>query len=194
MGDETKKKTQGQDDVTDPSELSDAEKDKLIRTQQTEIDRLTKEVESLQKKLDDSEASRKAVVRKAKAETLMLLWEEAGRTFESDDAKTAELDRLLKLTDEAFAATEAAVQAFGAAGATGAGKKKKPDDEEEDEEDDDLDPNDKKKKPKKQAGLQADAGVSPGRSADRKKRQETLEDKLASGFMAAYNDRIGNEG
>lgn len=189
MGDETKKKTKGQDETPDPAELSEAEKDKLIRTQQGEIDRLTKEVEGLQKKLEDSEASRKAVVRKAKAETLLKQWEEVGRSFESAEAKTAELDRLLKLTDEAFAATEAAVQAFGA------GKKKKPDDEEEDPEDDeDLDPKDKKKKPKKQADLQADAGVSPGRSADRKKKEMTLEDKLVSGFMAAWNDRIGNEG
>ena len=194
MGDETKKKTQGADEPVDPTGLSDAEKLSLIKQLQAELVRLTKENEGLQKQLDDSQAAHKAVVRKAKAETLLLQWEEAGRSFESADAKTAEMDRLLKLTDDAFAATEAAVQAFGAAGATGAGKKKKPDDEEEDEEDDDLDSTDKKKKPKKQADLQADAGVSPGRSADRKKRQETLEDKLASGFMAAYNDRIGNEG
>ena len=38
------------------------------------------------------------------------------------------------------------------------------------------------------------AGVSPGTTEDRKKKDETLEDKLASGFMAAYNDRVGNEG
>jgi adenine-specific DNA-methyltransferase len=186
MGDETKKKSHGADEPVDPSELSDVEKDKLIRTQQGDIDRLTKEVESLQKKLDDSEASHKAIVRKAKAETLLAGWEEAGREFESDEARTAELDRLLKLTDEAFAATEAAVQAFGAA-------KKKPGDEEEDEEEDDLDPKDKKKQ-KRQADLKADAGVNAGRSRDRKKKQKTLEDKLASGFMAAYNDRLGNEG
>ena len=187
MGDETKKKSHGADEPVDPSELSDVEKDKLIRTQQGDIDRLTKEVESLQKKLNDSEASHKAIVRKAKAETLLAGWEEAGREFESDEARTAELDRLLKLTDEAFAATEAAVQAFGA------GKKKKPDDDEEDEEEDELDPKDKKKQ-KRQADLKADAGVNAGRSGDRKKKQKTLEDKLASGFMAAYNDRVGNEG
>jgi len=188
MGDETKKKTQGQDEPVDPSELSDADKDKLIQTQQGEIERLGKELDSLRKKLDDSEASHKAIVRKAHAETLLKQWEEAGRSFESDAAKTAEMDRLLKLTDEAFAATEEAVQAFGA------GKKKKPNDgdEEEDEEDEDLDSKDKKKK--KQADLQADAGVSPGRSGDRKKKKETLEDKLSAGFMAAYNDRIGTEG
>jgi len=163
MGDETKKKTQGADDVVDPSELSDTEKDKLIRTQQGEIERLNKELDGLRKKLDDSEAAHKAVVRKAKAESLMKQWEDAGRSFDSDDAKTAEMDRLLKLTDEAFAATEAAVQAFAGG----------------------------KKKPKKQAGLYADAGVSPAASPDTK---TSLTDRLSAGFMAAYKDRVGTEG
>ena len=190
MDDETKRKTQGQDEPVDPSELSDADKDKLIRTQQGEIERLGKELDVLKKKLEDSEASHKAIVRKTQAETLLKQWEEAGRAFDSDAAKTAEMDRLLKLTDEAFAATEEAVQAFGA------GKKKKPDDEEEeDEEDDDLDSKDKKKKPKREGSIRADAGVSPGDTQDRKKKKkETLEDKLSAGFMAAYKDRIGNEG
>jgi len=187
MGDETKKKTQGADDVVDPSELSDTEKDKLIRTQQGEIERLNKELEGLRKKLDDSEAAHKAVVRKAKAESLMKQWEDAGRSFDSDDAKTAEMDRLLKLTDEAFAATEAAVQAFAA------GKKKPEDEEEEDEPEDGkkLPFPPRKKKPKKQAGLSSDAGVSPAASPDTKL---SLTDRLSAGFMAAYKDRVGTEG
>ena len=94
MDDETKRKTQGPDEPVDPSELSDADKDKLIRTQQGEIERLGKELDSLRKKLDDSEASHKAIVRKAQAETLLKQCEEAGRSFESDAAKTAEMDRL----------------------------------------------------------------------------------------------------
>jgi len=187
MGDETKKKTQGADDVVDPSELSDTEKDKLIRTQQGEIERLNKELDGLRKKLDDSEAAHKAVVRKAKAESLMKQWEDAGRAFDSDDAKTAEMDRLLKLTDEAFAATEAAVQAF-------AGGKKKPEDDEEEDEPEDgkkLPFPPRKKKPKKQAGLSSDAGVSPAASPDTKL---SLTDRLSAGFMAAYKDRVGTEG
>jgi len=186
MGDETKKKTQGQDDVTDPSELSEEEKDKLIRKQQADIDRLNKELDSLRKKLDDSEASRKAVVRKTKAETLLKKWEEAGRQFESDDARTAEMDRLLKMSDEGFEATVAAVESFAA------GKKKKPEDEEEDERQDteDEEESSRKKKPKKRAGLNSEAGGRPRGSPD---TGTSLEERLASGFMAAYNDRIGNE-
>ena len=187
MGDETKKKSHGADEPVDPSELSDAEKDKLIRTQQGEIEGLTKELETLRKKLDDSEAAHKAIVRKAKAETLLRQWEEAGREFESDATRTAEIDRLMKMSDEGFEATVAAVESFAA------GKKKKPDDEEElpPEGDDEEDPKKKKPKPKKRAGLNSEAGTLPRGSADQK---TSLEEKLASGFMAAYNDRIGNEG
>jgi len=186
MGDETKKKGQGADETVDPSELSDAEKDKLIRTQQGEIDRLTKEIEGLQKKLDDAEASRKAVVRKAKAETLLKKWEEAGREFGSDDARTAEMDRLLKMSDEGFEATVAAVESFAA------GKKKKPEDEEEENPDgeEEEDPKKRKPKPKKRAGLNSEARGKPRGSPD---TGTSLEERLASGFMAAYNDRIGNE-
>jgi adenine-specific DNA-methyltransferase len=198
MGDETKKKTQGQDEPVDPAELSDAEKVKLIKKQQAEIERLTRENEGLQKKLDDSQAAHKAIVRKAKAETLLKQWEEAGRAFENDEAKTAELERLMKLSDEGFDATEAAVQAFAA------GKKKKPDDEEDpadgdDEEEDGKKPlpfGPKKKKPKKQAGLNADAGRSggnggmPSPSPDQK---GSLAEKLTAGFMAAWKDRAGND-
>jgi len=181
MGDETRKK--GQEETQDPSEMSDEEKSKLIQAQQAEIERLTKEIEALQKKLDDNESSHKAMVRKAKAEKLINDWEEAGREFESDEARTAELDRLMKLTDEGFEATVATVQSFAA------GLKKKKDDEDEPEDDEDIDPKTKKKrKPKKKADLSSDAGVSPAPSAD---RQTTLRDELSDGFMAAYQDRVG---
>jgi hypothetical protein len=179
----------------DPTELSEQEKVKLIKKQQGDIDRLTKEVEALQTKVDEAEAAKKSMVRKAKAETLLKQWEEAGRSFETDENRTAELDRLLKLTDEAFDATSAAVQAFAA------GKKKK--DEEDPEEDpadgedpeDGEDPSKKKnpfapkKKPKKQANLSSQAGA-PTKVTD---GGGSLTDKLTAGFLAAYKDRIGAE-
>jgi hypothetical protein len=96
----------------------------------------------------------------------------------------------MKLSDEGFDATEAAVQAFAA------GKKKK---DEEDPEEDPADAGDGeeedkkkppfpvKKKPKKQASLSSQAGT-PTRVTD---GNGSLEDKLSAGFMAAYKDRIG---
>jgi hypothetical protein len=138
------------------------------------------------------------MVRKARAEKLLAAWQEAGREFGDEAGRTAELERLMKLSDEGFDATEAAVQAFAA------GKKKKPDDEEDpadgdDEEEDGKKPlpfGPKKKKPKKQAGMNADAGRTggnggmPSPSPDQK---GSLAEKLTAGFMAAWKDRAGND-
>ena len=189
MADDTTKKTPAGDTPTDPSELSDAEKEKLIRKQQADIERLTRELDSLRRKQEETEASHKAMVRKAKVEKLLADWEEAGREFESDEARTAEQERLMKLTDEGFEATVATVQSFAAAK-----KKKKPEDEEEQppEDEDEEDPKKRKPKPKKQGSMRSDAGVAPAASPDT--RGTTLQERLASGFMAAYKDRIGTEG
>jgi adenine-specific DNA-methyltransferase len=191
MGDEKNKGTKAADEPVDPTELSDADKVKLIKKQQADLERLTKENETLQQKLDDATAAQRRMVRKAKAEKLLAAWQEAGRDFGDDAGKTAELDRLMKLTDEGFDATEAAVQAFAA------GKKKKdeedpeedPDDADQDEEDGKKPPFPvkKPKKPKKQASLSSQAGT-PTRVTD---GGGSLEEKLSAGFLAAYKDRIG---
>lgn len=194
MADEKEKpKKQGaEDDPPDPAEMSDAEKARLIKKQQAEIDKLTSQVEDLQRKLDEAEASRKAVMRRTKAERLLSLWEEAGRDFGDETTRTAEIERLMKMSDEAFAATEETVSTFAA------GKKKAPDDEEMDPEADpeEEDPKDKKKNPfppkkkgKSQADLKSDAGRRPSNSPDPK--PQDLQSKLTTGFMAAYKDRAG---
>jgi len=168
------------DTPVDPAGLSEAEKDKLISKQQSEIDRLMKDNEGLQKKLDEAQAAHQAAVRKTKANTLLKTWEEAGREFESDTSRSAEIDRLLKMSDDAFAATEEAVSAIAAS-------KKKPKDDPDDEDLDDEE-EDKKKK-KRKANLKSDAGVSPASSSN--PASNDLEAKLTRGFMAAYKDRAG---
>jgi len=197
MGDEKNKQSRAAEDPVDPTELSDAEKVKLIKKLQGDVERLTKETETLQQKLDEANASQRRMVRKAKAEKLLADWQEAGREFVDDATRTAELERLMKLTDEGFDATEAAVQAFAA------GKKKK-DDAAEDPPEDDPDAEDpptgkkppfpfQKKKPKKQASMAAQAGAQSGTPAASTDGGGSLQERLTAGFLAAYKDRLGSE-
>lgn len=182
MADDTRKTTRAEDGAVDPAGLSEAEKDKLIVKQQSDIDRLTKENEGLQKKLDDSQAAHRAVVRKTKAENLLSAWEEAGRAFAGDSDKQSEMDRLLKLSDDAFAATEEAVNSIAATK-----KKTKVDPDNEDLDEDEVE--NKKKKKNSKANLKSDAGVSPASSSN--PAPKDLAGKLTQGFMAAYKDRAG---
>ena len=185
-----KGKTRAEDTPVDPADLSDAEKVKLIKKQQADLDRLTQENEDLKAKLEEAQAAHKAIVRRAKAEKLLAAWQEAGREFEGDPAKTAELDRLLKLSDEAFDATEAAVQAFAA------GKKKpadpnNPDDEEDPAAEDGKPPFPPKKKPAKKGSMTSDASrLVPSVSTD---QMSTLVNELSNGFLAAYHERVGSD-
>ena len=186
MADEKTKETKAAETPPAPNELSEAEKAKLIKTQQVEIERLSKELEGLKKQLDESQAAHRSVVRKTKAERLLSLWEEAGRDFGDDVSRTAEIERLMKMSDDAFAATEETVSSF-------ATSKKKPKDEQKIEDGDEEevdDPTPPKKKTKKaKASLSTDAetrpvGVPSGKPND-------LAGKLTKGFMAAYKDRAG---
>jgi len=194
MADEKEKQKKGAEDgPPDPAEMSDTEKTKLIKKQQGEIEKLSGQVEELQRKLDEAEAARKASIRRSKAEKLLSLWEEAGRDFGDDTTRTAEIERLMKMSDEAFGATEETVSAFAAG-------KKKPKNEEDDPEaeddPDEEDPKDKKKNPfapkkkgKSQGSMRSDAGQTPHDSTDPKPLD--LQGKLTTGFMAAYKDRAG---
>jgi adenine-specific DNA-methyltransferase len=185
------KKALPDDAPPDPADLSDTEKSRLIKKQQAEIDKLTAQVDDLQKQLDDATAARKAMVRRTKAEKLLAAYEDAGREFESEENRTAELERLMKLSDDAFDATEATVSAFAA------GKKKPKDENADPNADDQVDETDPKKKkspfpPKKgksQGNMKADAGVLPADSTNPKPND--LAGKLTQGFMAAYKDRAG---
>ena len=180
------KKTQAAEEMmVDPSTLDDPGKLALIKKLQAEVTRLTAENEGLQKKLDEAEASRKAVARKAKTVALLKQWEDAGRKFETEAARTSEMDRLEKLSDDAFAATEVTVQSFAA------GKKPEETDEEkkkrEEEEAKKAADEEEARKKKAKADLTTDAGVKPVPSPDLE--GGTLVDKLTAGFNAAYDDR-----
>ena len=98
-------------------------------------------------------------------------------TFASDEEREKELARLAELSDDAFAATEAAYDKAMQA---------KPECPKTDTKDD----GDGKSKPESQADrqLRTDAGVRPLDVDDKK---TSLEDKLRDGFMVAYRERVG---
>ncbi len=187
MSDEKTKETKAAETPPEPDGMSEAEKEKLIKKQQSEIEKLMKELDAVKKQLDDSQATHRAVVRKAKAEKLLSLWEDAGREFGDESARANELDRLMKLSDEAFSATEETVSAIAA---TRKPKKTDEDDEEPEEiPEDDLDSKKTKKKPRKKGNLSSDARERHTHAPD--SAGATLADKLTQGFMAAYKDRAG---
>ena len=90
-----------------------------------------------------------------------------------------ELKRLTELSDEAFAATEAAFSRMARkAKADAQAKEEKPDKQEKKE----------AAKTEDDPPMRSDAGVRPRDVDDRK---TSLEDKLRDGFMAAYESRVG---
>jgi len=127
-------------------------------------------------------AEQKAAANRARAQKLLSKVEKHGITFDSDEDRTNELNRLAGLSDDAFSATEDAFDRMIKADAekakkdggkpeNNAGKKQaKADDEKND------------------PPMRSDAGVRPRDVDDGKK---SLEDKLKSGFMAAYHQRVG---
>ncbi|MDH7601923.1 MAG: DNA adenine methylase [Armatimonadota bacterium] len=138
---------------------------------------LKNQVLDLQKRIAELEAESKAAANKSRAAKLVQKLEKAGMTFASDEDREKELTRLAELSDDAFAATEAAydraIQAKPECSKT-----------------DTRDGDDAKPKPESQADrqLRTDAGVRPLDVDDKK---TSLEDKLRDGFMIAYRDRVG---
>jgi len=135
----------------------------------------------LQKRIDELEAESKAVANKSRAAKLVARIEKAGMAFASDEEREKELNRLAGLSDDAFAATEAAYDRAVQA---------KPECSKTDTDAKDNGGSGKSKPESAQADrqLRADAGVRPLDVDDKK---TSLEDKLKTGFMAAYHERVG---
>lgn len=140
------------DPMGDPTGMPEADLIKMIKMLQSDNEKLTKDNDGLQQKLDGLAAQQKATERKAKAEKVLADMESAGDVDEA--GKAAELDRLLKMGDEAFDATAALAQRHAA--------KKKP--VEENVDDPNAEPDPKKfpfgKKPTKKADLDAAAALA----------------------------------
>ena len=155
----------------DPARVTDLEKENR---------QLKAQVAELQKRVQELEAEQKAAACRSRAKKLLTRLEKQGLSFASEEDREAELKRLAELSDEAFAATEAAYERLPKSAK--ADKEEKPAD------------SDQGGKPAAKAStetpLRSDAGVRPHDVDDRK---VSLEDRLRDGFMAAYRNRVGED-
>lgn len=142
---------------------------------QKENQQLKAQVAELQKRIQELESAQKAAASKARAEKLMVKIEKQGITFASEEEKQTELKRLAELSDEAFSATEAAYSRIPLA---------KTEAKQESEKKSDV------KSKTSDTPNRAEASLRPRDVDDQK---SSLEDRLKNGFMAAYNNRVGNE-
>jgi len=170
--DAAKKKPAQQE--ADPARVTDLEKENR---------QLKAQVAELQKRVQELEAEQKAAACRSRAKKLLTRLEKQGLSFASEEDREAELKRLAELSDEAFAATEAAYERLPkSTKADKADKEEKPAD------------SDQGGKPAAKAStetpLRSDAGVRPHDVDDRK---VSLEDRLRDGFMAAYRNRVGED-
>ncbi len=185
--DDTKKK---QDDAaagaakekpgdTGPDNRGGDDPQKRIAELEKENKALKAQIADLQKRIEELEAERQAAANKSRARNLLAKLEKQGVDFGGDDEREMELKRLTELSDEAFAATEAAFSRMV--------RKAKAEAEAKEEK---ADKSDKKEESKAETDppMRSDAGVRPRDVDDRK---TSLEDKLRSGFMAAYESRVG---
>jgi adenine-specific DNA-methyltransferase len=158
-----------------PAPADDAARVKALEKENAQ---LKQQVLALQQQVDELQAAQKAAANRAKAQKLVRALERQGLAFGTDEEKEAEIGRLAGLSDEAYAATEAA---YARLPRPNAGKGDAP----------------QGGKPadcgcEKQAGqaappLRTDAGVRP---LDVDDRQESLEDQLRRGFQQAYDERL----
>jgi adenine-specific DNA-methyltransferase len=142
---------------------------------------LKAQVAQLQKRIDELEAEQKAAACRSRAKKLLTRLEKKGLSFASDEERESELKRLTEMSDEAFAATEAAFERI-----TKDAKAEKDDPPAgRDDENGKTAAKDDAAQP-----MRSDAGVRPKDVDDRKL---SLKDRLRSGFIAAYRNRIGED-
>jgi len=189
MDGENKKPETEETEAAKKSPGGGADNDARVRELEKENKALKEQLDELQKELDRLRAEREAAIRRARAEKLIKEMENRGIEFDGDEDREAELKRLAGLSDDAFSATEAAVKRVKKKDK----KEEEPNPDEKPEDEDKKKEKDKKQPPKKSkadtgGGMSADAGVRP---ADVDDGSDSLEEKLKSGFMAAYNERVG---
>ena len=169
------KKKPGEGGGGAPAPMDDAARVKELEAENT---RLKQQVGELQKRVQELEAEQKAAANKARAQKLVRRLEKQGFAFANDEERDAEMGRLAGLSDDAFTATEAA---YDRAMAT-----RKPEEKPKE-----LAPKPKGEAERQEPPLQSAADVRPLAVDDQK---TSLEDRLKSGFRAAYQDRLTRTG
>ena len=148
---------------------------KRIAELEQENKELKAKVAELQKRVQELESEQQAAANKSRAAKLISRLEKRGVDFGGDEEREKEFQRLAGLSDEAFAATEAAFDRMAKPASADAQPESKPE-------------------PKKESAkasddpMRSNAGVRPRDVDDHK---ATLEDQLRDGFMAAYQSRVG---
>jgi len=150
------------------------ELEKRIKELESENRDLKSRLDETTKKYEKVKADQEATERRTRAEKFVKSLEEKGLTFTDEEDREAELKRLAGLSDEAFKATEDAYSRVefpsktGQDGAQGGGQ------------------NSAGANRNRGGSIRSNGDVRPFDVDDNKK---SLEDKLKSGFMAAYEDR-----
>jgi len=146
---------------TDSSNKASAGVEEDLKKLQQENEDLKKQIEELQKKVDAYEAEKRKAERSSKAAKLVENWEKRGRKFKDEAERTAEIERLSRLDDNAFEATKSVIDALPEAKA---------------EEDD----------PEKKV-LRSDAGVDPAVVDD---KIDNLSNRLSKGLREVREAQV----
>ena len=154
---------------------SDDPKKRVVELEQ-ENKVLKAKVSELQKQVQELEAEQKSAANKARSSKLMARLERQGVDFGGDDDRESELKRLIDMSDDAFAATEAAYLRVAKQAKASGG-----DSRHEDK------PEKKESAKASDESMRSDADVRPRDIDDRKL---SLEDRLREGLNAAYEFRV----
>ena len=96
----------------DASTKASAATEEDLKKLRQENEELKKQIEDLQKKVEAYEAEKRKAERSAKATKLVEDWEKRGRKFKDEAERTAEIERLAGLDDNAFEATKSVIDAL----------------------------------------------------------------------------------
>ena len=160
-----------------------------IKELETENKQLKQQVLDLQKQVEELQAESKAAANKSRAAKLITKLEKSGMAFASDEEREKELARLAGLSDDAFAATEAAYDR--AVQTKHALSKVEGPDASKSDYDKQSAAKDTSSNASDQRRMRTHADVRPLDVDDTK---TSLEDKLRKGFMMAYRERVGLAG
>jgi len=83
-----------------------------LKKVQQENEDLKKQVEDLLKKIEVHEVEKRNAERKTRAEKLIEIWEQRGRAFKDEAERSAEVERLAGLDDNAFDAAKSVIDAL----------------------------------------------------------------------------------